>query len=173
MSSLRRVVAGVLFSLGVAMAMAAVAGDVPSPAARASPNYSYATRGLLEDVHGGSGSTWRLLLDESNLGGKELEAAEVTLPAGTVVRSHRHGSVEVIYVLSGTYGHEVNGKLYILKPGMLGIVRPGDSVRHLVPKGSDAKLLILWAPAGEISRLFPHPTGVRPQAVSVSAALDP
>jgi quercetin dioxygenase-like cupin family protein len=174
MSSFRTVLAWILPSVGVAMTMAAGGADTPSTAPRAtSATYSYATRGILQDVRGGSGSTWRLLLDESNLGGKELEAAELILPAGTTVRSHHHGSVEVIYVLSGTYGHEVNGKLYVLKPGMLGIVRPGDSVRHLVPKSADAKLLILWAPAGEMSRLFPHPSGVTPEPVSPSAALDP
>jgi hypothetical protein len=32
---------------------------------------------------------------------------------------------------------------------MVGIVRPGDHVRHIVPKESDVKLLVLWAPAGD------------------------
>jgi len=40
--------------------------------------YSYATSGILEVPN------LKLLLDESNLGGKELEIAELTLPAGTV-----------------------------------------------------------------------------------------
>jgi quercetin dioxygenase-like cupin family protein len=43
-----------------------------------------------------------------------VEMAEITIPGGTV-SSHTHRSIEVIYVLSGTYGHEVNGHLYLLK----------------------------------------------------------
>jgi hypothetical protein len=60
----------------------------------------------------------------------------------------------------------VNGKLYELHPGMMGIVRPGDSVRHLVPKDAgDAKLLILWTPGGEFARIFKQPKGVKPDPV--------
>jgi quercetin dioxygenase-like cupin family protein len=102
-------------------------------------SYSYATNGVADKIEG----SWRLLLDESNLGGKEMEMAEITIPAGTTVASHTHRSLEVIYVLSGTYGHEVNGHLYLLKPGMVGVVRLGDHVRHIVPKEGDAKLLII------------------------------
>ena len=72
---------------------------------------------------------------------------EATLPAGMLSPSHTHRSVEIIYVLSGTCEHEVNGKLYRLTPGMTGIVRPGDHVGHIVPKSGAAKVLIIWAPA--------------------------
>jgi quercetin dioxygenase-like cupin family protein len=113
-------------------------------------SYSYATEGVADKIEG----KWKLLLDESNLGGKELEMAEITIPAGTTIASHTHRPIEVIYVLSGTYGHEVNGHLYLLKPGMVGVVRPGDHVRHIVPKEADAKLLIIWAPGGEAARIF-------------------
>ena len=81
---------------------------------------------MLDGIDDRAGDRWKLLLDKSNLGGNELEAAELTMPAGTSVPSHQHGAVEIIYVLAGVYGHEVNGKLYLLKPGMVGIVRPGD-----------------------------------------------
>ena len=63
--------------------------------------------------------------------------------------AHTHQSLEVIYVLSRTFGHEVNGHYYLLKPGMVGVVRPGDHVRQLVPKEQDARALLIWAPAGE------------------------
>ena len=95
-------------------------GDEPA-------TYTYATNGIKDHIAGGAGSEWKLLLNESNLGGKELEMVEVTLAPGTTVGSHTHGSLEVIYVLSGTYDHEVNGKLYELTPGMVGIVRPGEN----------------------------------------------
>lgn len=129
------------------------------------PPYAYATNGVLDEIEGRLGIKWKVVLDESNLGGKELEVVEATFPAGTTVGSHPHRAVEIIYVLSGIYEHEVNGKLYRLKPGMVGIVRPGDTVRHLVPKDGAAKLLILWAPAGEAARVVPKDKGVAPEPV--------
>lgn len=136
------------------------------------PGYAYATNGVVDELHGAFGATWKVVIDESNLGGKELEAAEVRIPAGTAVPSHTHNSVEVIYVLSGTYGHEVNGKLYLLKPGMVGIVRPGDKVRHLVPRSAEAKLLILWVPAGEAKQLTARGKGTPMPPVPVADKLD-
>ena len=114
--------------------------------------YSYATKGLMEFQS--AGAHWKLLLDESNLGGKELEMVQLTLPAGQIVGSHHHGAVEIFYVLSGTLGHEVNGEMHMLTSGMVGVVRPEDSVRHIVPKESDVKLLVIWAPAGEAKKYF-------------------
>jgi quercetin dioxygenase-like cupin family protein len=164
--------AAILPMLGVMMMAGALGADSPNkPAANSA--YAYATNGVVDHVTDRLGDQWKLLLDQSNLGGSELEAAELTLPAGTQVGSHHHGSLEVIYVLSGVYGHEVNGKLYLLKPGMVGIVRPGDSVRHLVPKGGPAKLLIIWAPSGEAKKLFQPGKGVAPPPVAEAAALDP
>ncbi len=125
--------------------------------------YSYATAGVV-DVRL-PGEIWRILLDKSNLGGSELELAELTLPAGTTVPSHTHHSLEIIYVLSGTWGHEVNGHYYLLKPGMVGVVRPGDHVRHIVPKGADAKVLLIWAPAGEANRIIDYTKGTPIKAV--------
>lgn len=77
------------------------------------------------------------------------EMVEATFPAGMLSPSHTHKSVEIIFVLSGSYEHEVNGRLYRLTPGMTGIVRPEDHVRHIVPKSGPAKVLIIWAPASE------------------------
>ena len=91
--------------------------------------------------------------------------AEVTLPAGTSTQNHMHDPVEVLYVLSGTYDHEVNGKRYRLTPGMVGIVRPGDQVRHLATQGEDVKLLVLWAPGGEAARAFATAQGTTPAPV--------
>jgi len=145
----------VILIAGAVVTSPGSAGD-----ARSSSNYAYATNGIKDHIAGGLGGQWKLLLDESNLGGKELEMAEVTLAPGTVIGSHTHRSVEVIYVLSGTYEHEVNGELYWLKPGMVGIVRPGDHVRHLVPKSGPAKLLIIWTPVGEAKGLLGHSKGI-------------
>lgn len=124
---------------------------------KSAATYARATSGLVEfQSPAGSGGVehWKLLLDASNLGGKELEMAELILPAGEVVRSHHHGSVEVIYVLSGTLGHEVNGEMHTLTPGMVGVVRPEDAVRHIVGKEGDARILVIWAPGGEAQKYF-------------------
>ncbi len=167
-----RSVAAILAVLSCTMIAGALGADAPTKAT--SPlQYSYATNGLVDHVTDRLGDQWKLLLDKSNLGGSELEAAELTIPAGTQIGSHQHGSVEVIYVLSGTYGHEVNGKLYMLKPGMVGIVRPGDSVRHLVPKDGPTKLLIIWVPGGEARKFFPPGKGAAPEPVAEAAALNP
>jgi quercetin dioxygenase-like cupin family protein len=162
--------AAVLCVLGSAAIAAAFAADSPAPAAaEAKSTYSYATNGVWDNQASGI----KLLLDKSNLGGEELEAAELTLPAGTNVGSHTHQSVEIIYVVSGTYGHEVNGKLYRLTPGMVGIVRPGDHVRHLVPKSGPAKLLIVWAPPGEVARVFRQGKHVPVEPVPEAKSLEP
>jgi quercetin dioxygenase-like cupin family protein len=151
------------WSLGVLLCIGAPFAAAAEPAATvpdANQHYAYATNGITDHIGGGSGAEWKLLLNESNLGGKELQMVEVTLAPGTAVPSHTHGALEVVYVLSGTYEHEVNGKRYSLTPGMVGIVRPGDHVRHLVPKsGPTAKLLIIWAPAGEAERVLRNAKG--------------
>jgi quercetin dioxygenase-like cupin family protein len=157
------------WALGLVFALAApfaAAADPAGSAPDANRHYTYATNGITDHIGGGSGAEWRLLLNESNLGGKELQLVEVNLAPGTAVQSHTHGALEVIYVLSGTYEHEVNGKRYSLTPGMVGIVRPGDRVRHLVPKSGPAKLLIIWAPAGEAERVLRNAKGTPVEPVA-------
>ena len=157
---MRHTMAGSLAILGPLAALLAFAGPVAQQdKAAGAKSYSYATPGLVEfqsAVASGGVEKWKLLLDQSNLGGKELEMVELTLPAGEVVGAHHHGSIEILYVLSGTLGHEVNGEMHMLTPGMVGIVRPEDSVRHVVPKTGDVKLLVLWTPAGEARKFFEH-----------------
>jgi len=159
---------------GLMVTTLASAGDVSSSATSRQPSYAYATNGLLENVHGPFATTWKLLLNETNLGGKELEAVEVTMPPGTPAPLHLHGVLEIIYVLSGTFEHEVNGKRFRLTPGMIGIVRPGDHVRHIVPKSRSAKLLIIWAPgSGGNTEWFEHAKGDIPKPVAQVSVRDP
>lgn len=99
------------------------------------------------------GTRIRLLLDSSNLGGEEIEIGEITLPSGTNSGSHPHGSTEIFYVLSGELDHVVNGEHHLLKPGMLGFVRPPDEVTHIVPGDEPVKALVIWAPGGEAHRI--------------------
>lgn len=100
-----------------------------------------------------SGTRIELLLDESNLGGGELEIGEITFPPGTRSGDHPHGSTEVFYVLEGELEHVVNGESHLLKPGMLGFVRPPDRVNHVVPGDEPVKALVIWAPGGEAQRI--------------------
>ena len=102
-----------------------------------------------------SGTQIKMLVEESNLGTKDVEIGEITFPAlsGTQARGHRHGSIEIFYVMEGELEHIVNGQSYFLTPGMVGIVRPEDTVAHRVPGDVPVKALVIWAPGGEADRL--------------------
>jgi quercetin dioxygenase-like cupin family protein len=100
-----------------------------------------------------SGTTLRLLLDERNLGGTEIEIGEITFPPGANSGNHPHGSTEIFYVLSGELEHVVNGEKHLLQPGMLGFVRPPDQVNHVVPGKDPVRALVIWAPGGEAQRI--------------------
>ncbi len=70
-----------------------------------------------------SGTTLRLMLDETNLG-SEVSVGEMIFPANQDSGEHAHDAIEIFYVVSGELEHVVNGKSQILKPGMSGFVRP-------------------------------------------------
>lgn len=101
-----------------------------------------------------TGTTIRMLVDESNLGGTEIEIGEITFAPGANSGSHPHGSTEIFYVLSGELVHVVNGERHVLRPGMLGFVRPPDEVNHIVPGDEAVKALVIWAPGGEAARVL-------------------
>ncbi|PCI21087.1 hypothetical protein COB64_01040 [Candidatus Wolfebacteria bacterium] len=67
---------------------------------------------------------------------------------------HTHGVNEYIYVTSGELGHTIDGKLHVLKPGMVGVVKPGQQVGHSVLSKGPVKALIVWVPGGEASKLL-------------------
>jgi len=98
--------------------------------------------------------TIRMLLDKSNLGRSDIEIGELNLPPeyGDSA-SHPHGSLEIFYVVEGILGHEVNGKTYILNPGDVGYVNPGDQVRHSVMSDVPVKAVVIWLPGGEADAL--------------------
>ncbi len=101
-----------------------------------------------------SGTRIRMLLDEANLGGKEIEIGEITFPAGVNSGEHLHGATEIFYLLSGELEHVVDGKSHVLKPGMLGFVRPPAKVNHVVAGKEPVKALVIWAPGGEGKRII-------------------
>lgn len=102
-----------------------------------------------------AGTSIRILVERSVLGDSGIEIAEATLPAGAGAgpASHRHGSTEMIYVISGELDHIVNGTSHRLTPGMMGVVKPSDTVIHRVIGQAPVKLLLIWAPGGEVERL--------------------
>jgi quercetin dioxygenase-like cupin family protein len=95
----------------------------------------------------------RVLLDSAALRGGELEMVELTFPAGSAGGAHRHGRLEIIYVLEGEMDHVVNGVTHRLVPGSVGVVRTGDSVIHRVTSATAVRALVIWAPGGELPRL--------------------
>jgi len=94
-----------------------------------------------------TGATLKLMLDDSNVG-PEVTVGELTFPPNADSGDHTHGAIEMFYVLSGELEHVVNGKSQILKPGMVGYVRPPDKIRHKTgPAG--AKVVVIWVPGDE------------------------
>ena len=103
-----------------------------------------------------NGLTIKMLLEAADLGGTELEIGEITFPPGPVpMRGHRHGAVEIFYVLEGELEHILNGTPHRLGPGMVGVVRPGDEVIHGVVSATPVKALVIWTPGGEADRIAP------------------
>jgi quercetin dioxygenase-like cupin family protein len=93
------------------------------------------------------GTTLRLMLDENNVG-SEVTLGEMVFPPNTDSGDHKHGAIEMFYVVSGELEHVVNGKSEVLKPGMSGFVKPPDAVRHKTgPAG--AKVVVVWVPGDE------------------------
>ena len=121
----------------------------------ASVAYEKATQGTRWLESANSELTIKILVEASNLGSAEVEIGEITFPPGPPVpgEGHLHGAIEIFYILSGELYHIVNGESHVLTPGMVGIVRPGDRVKHQVNSSTPVKALVIWAPGGEVERL--------------------
>jgi quercetin dioxygenase-like cupin family protein len=98
-----------------------------------------------------SGTTLRLMLDESNVG-PEVTLGELTFPPNQDSGDHQHGAIEMFYVVTGELEHVVNGQSQILKPGMAGYVKPPDKVRHKTG-AAGAKVVVVWVPGEEGKRV--------------------
>lgn len=131
--------------------LAVMAGAASAQDTASYKRSSNGTRVLENDA----GTTIKILVERSVLGDSGIEIAEATLPvgAGAGPASHRHGSAEMIYVISGELDHIVNGTAHRLTPGMVGIVKPSDTVIHRVVGSTPVKVLLIWAPGGEVERL--------------------
>lgn len=98
-----------------------------------------------------SGTTLRLILDESNVGA-EVSMGEIVFPPNSDSGDHQHGAIEMFYITAGELEHVVNGRSEILKVGMAGFVKPPDKVRHKTgPAG--ARAVVVWVPGAEGSRI--------------------
>ena len=139
------------------MAVLATAPTLTAPPLVAQENDGYArsssgTREL--DLPGGT--RIKLLLEAANLGNDDIEVGEITLPPGTAPTSaHRHGALEILYVVEGVLDHVVNGTSHRLEPGMVGVVRRGDEVIHHVLSDVPVKAVVIWVPGGEADRIAP------------------
>jgi quercetin dioxygenase-like cupin family protein len=98
-----------------------------------------------------SGTTLRLLLDESNVG-PEVTVGEINFPPNMDSGDHQHSTLEMFYVVSGELEHVVNGKSEMLKPGMAGYVKPPDTVRHKTGTAG-AKAVVIWVPGDEAKKI--------------------
>ena len=103
----------------------------------------------------GSGTVIKMLLDSSVLGTDAVEVAEITFPEGASSGGHRHGAIEMFYVVEGVLGHVVNGVEHRLEPGMAGVVKPEDQVEHRVLE-APLKVVVVWVPGGEGDRIAPR-----------------
>jgi quercetin dioxygenase-like cupin family protein len=97
------------------------------------------------------GTTLKLFLDDKNVG-PDVTVGEITFPPNSDSGNHKHGAIEMFYIVSGELEHIVNGKSFVLKPGMTGYVKPPDSVRHKVG-ASGAKAIVIWTPGSEGTNL--------------------
>ncbi len=114
----------------------------------ASADYDAISRVPLRSSAASMPIQFKILVDSANLGGDETRIAELTFPAGYSGQAHLHDAIEIFYVLSGRFGHEVNGVPAFLEPGQVGIVRPGDTVAHSVRGSEPAVVLTIWLPGG-------------------------
>lgn len=106
----------------------------------------------------------KMLVEQSNLGGAEIEIGEITFPAGTKGSDHTHTKIEIFYILSGQFEHTVNGVLHLLEAGMVGLVRPGDMVKHGVKSDILVKALVIWVPGGGVDQLI-HEYGFKSRPI--------
>ncbi len=113
------------------------------------PGYQYTTKGTRIFSNADQSFLAKILVEDANLGSEEVKVAELTFPSGYAGSGHLHGAIEIFYVLSGRFGHSVNGVDAVLGPGEIGIVKPGDTVIHSVHSEEPAVVLTIWVPGGE------------------------
>jgi len=141
-----RTTASAIMGLGVLL--------LAATGAHAQADYTPSSSGTRE-LTLASGTVIKMLLDESVLGTADVEVAELTFAAGGSSAAHRHGAMEMFYVVEGVLGHVVNGVEHRLTAGMAGVVKPADQVEHRVLE-APLKVVAIWVPGGEGDRIAPR-----------------
>ncbi len=118
------------------------------PAAAGAQEYRPLNEDPLRESEQGGALEWKVLVDAANLGGTETRIAELTFAPGYDGPPHTHDAIEIFYVLSGRFGHNVNGEPGVLEAGQIGICRPGDTIIHSVDGDEPAVVLTIWLPGG-------------------------
>ncbi len=143
-----------LFRTGAAALIMMLAGSAAGAeeGAETAP-YEISSNGLGTYSNASGSFIIKRLLDSANFGGAELDIAELTFGPDYQGRRHTHGAIEIFYVLSGRLRHVVNGVAADLDPGMIGVVRPGDEVEHIVLSEEPLRTLVIWLPGGTAERI--------------------
>ncbi len=94
----------------------------------------------------------KVLVEEANLGFAGAEVIEIFFPPGHEGASHFH-EFEILYVIEGELGHIVDGKLHVLTPGMVGIVRFPQEVVHKTLSKDGVRVLVIWPLGNEVKGL--------------------
>ena len=116
--------------------------------AQSGVEYQAISEEALRESQQGGPLEWKVLVDAANLGGTETRIAELTFNTDYVGQPHTHDAIEIFYVLSGSFGHNVNGVPAVLEAGEIGICRPGDTIIHTVEGDETAVVLTIWLPGG-------------------------
>ena len=107
------------------------------------------------------GTRMRVVADSKDIRGDEVEIVELTFPPNSDSGDHRHAVTETFYVLDGDMEQVINGTPVKLSRGMSASIRSTDQVRHKSgPNG--ARVLVIWAPGGEIARVTARWTASQP-----------
>lgn len=115
---------------------------------QAQEDYRAANLEPLRESPTGGALAFKVLVDAANLGGEETRIAELTFSPDYNAPAHTHDAIEIFYVLSGRFGHNVNGVPAVLEAGDVGICRPGDTIIHSVEGDEPATVLTIWLPGG-------------------------
>ena len=146
-----------LFRAGAGLLLLASAGALAAAAEETQETertpYEISSDGLGTYSNPSGSFILKRLLDSANFGGTELDVAELTFGPDYQGRVHTHAPIEIFYVLSGRLRHVVNGVAADLDPGMIGVVRPGDEVEHIVLSDQPLRMLVIWVPGGLAERL--------------------
>ena len=88
----------------------------------------------------------RMLLEEANLGGNEVEIGEITFPAVVNSGEHLHGATEIFYILDGEVTFRFDDQTVVASRGMTINIPP--SVVHEVSSKDGARLITVFSPGG-------------------------